>query len=89
MHREALFAKGISSAAFDFVGHGETGGNLKSASLKDRTRQACRVIEALEMQPPFSVIAASMSAYASVKLLERFPIKSLVLLVSAVYAYQA
>jgi hypothetical protein len=43
--REELFAKGISSAAFDFVGHGDTGGDLKNSSLSSRTRQACRVVD--------------------------------------------
>ena len=87
--REELFAKGISSAAFDFVGHGDTGGDLKSSSLISRTRQACRVVDALNLQQPFSVIGASMSAYTSVKLLEHFRIKSLILLVPAMYTSQA
>jgi len=87
--REELFAKGISSAAFDFLGHGDTGGDLKSSSLSSRTRQACRVVDALNLQQPFSVIGASMSAYTSVKLLEHFRIKSLILLVPAMYSSQA
>ncbi len=89
MLREELFAKGISSVAFDFVGHGDTGGDLKSSSLSSRTRQACRVVDALNLQQPFSVIGASMSAYTSVKLLEHFQIKSLILLVPAMYTSQA
>jgi len=87
--REELFAKGISSAAFDFVGHGDTGGDLKSSSLSSRTRQTCRVVDSLNLQQPFSVIGASMSAYTSVKLLEHFQIKSLILLVPAMYTSQA
>jgi len=89
MLREELLAEGISSAAFDFVGHGDTGGDLKSSSLSSRTRQACRVVDALNLQQPFSVIGASMSAYTSVKLLEHFHIKSLILLVPAMYTSQA
>jgi len=87
--REELFAKGISSVAFDFVGHGDTGGDLRSSSLSSRTRQACRVVDALNLQQPFSVIGASMSAYTAVKLLEHFHIKSLILLVPAMYTSQA
>ena len=83
--REELFAEGISSAAFDFVGHGDTGGDLKNSSLSSRTRQACRVVDSLNLQQPISVIGASMSAYTSVKLLEHFQIKSLILLVPAMY----
>ena len=87
--REELFAEGISSAAFDFVGHGDTGGDLKSSSLSSRTRQACRVVDSLNLQQPFAVIGASMSAYTAVKLLEHFHIKSLILLVPAMYTSQA
>jgi pimeloyl-ACP methyl ester carboxylesterase len=89
MLREELWAEGISSAAFDFLGHGDTGGDLSSTSLHNRTRQAYRVVEALNMQQPFSVIGASMSAYTAVKLLAHFQIKTLVLLVPAMYTLQA
>ena len=89
MLREELFAKGISSVTFDFVGHGDTGGDLKSSSLSSRTRQVCRIVDALNLQQPLSVIGASMSAYTSVKLLEHFHIKNLILLVPAMYTSQA
>jgi len=89
MLREDLFVEGISSVAFDFVGHGDTGGDLKSSSLSSRTRQACRVVDSLNLQQPFSVIGASMSAYTSVKLLQHYQIKSLILLVPAMYTSQA
>jgi pimeloyl-ACP methyl ester carboxylesterase len=85
MLREQLYAEGISSAAFDFVGHGDTGGDLQSSSLRSRTRQACRVVDSLNLKQPFSVIGASMSAYTSVKLLKHYPIKALILLVPAMY----
>ena len=89
MFREELFSRGISSVAFDFVGHGDTGGDLKSSSLSSRTRQACRVLDSLNLQQPFPVIGASMSAYTAVKLLELYQIKSLILLVPAMYTSQA
>jgi len=85
MLRGQLYDRGISSAAFDFVGHGDTGGDLKSSSLRSRTRQACRVVDPLNLQQPLSVIGASMSAYTSVKLLEYYRIKNLILLVPAMY----
>jgi pimeloyl-ACP methyl ester carboxylesterase len=87
--REQLHAKGISSTAFDFVGHGDTGGDLKRSSLASRTRQACRVVDSLNMRQPFSVIGASMSAYTSVKLLEHYQIQSMILLVPAMYTSRA
>ena len=87
--RDALLGKGISTVAFDFVGHGDTGGQLKSSSLKSRTRQTCRVVDSLNLQQPLAVIAASMSAYTAVKLLERYDIRCLVLLVPAMYTARA
>ena len=87
--RKDLFAAGISSAAFDFVGHGDTGGDLKSSSLLSRRLQARRVVEALNLQQPLALIGASMSAYTAVKLLEHYRIKNLILIVPAMYAARA
>jgi pimeloyl-ACP methyl ester carboxylesterase len=87
--REELFTAGISSAAFDFVGHGDTGGDLKSSSLLSRSRQACRVVEALNLKQPLALIGASMSAYTAVKLLEHYRIENLILIVPAMYAARA
>ncbi len=89
LFRKELFNQGISSAAFDFVGHGDTGGELKSSSLISRTQQACNVLDSLNIQQPFSVIAASMGAYTAVRLLEFYRIKSLVLIVPAMYDSRA
>jgi pimeloyl-ACP methyl ester carboxylesterase len=87
--REQLLMHGISSAAFDFVGHGDTGGELKSSSLLSRTRQASSVADWLNIQQPFSVIGASMGAYTAVKLLEYYQIESLILIVPAMYTASA
>ena len=89
LFRKQLLNQGISSAAFDFVGHGDTGGELKKSSLISRTQQACSVVDYLNIQQPFSVIAASMGAYTAVKLLEYYQIKSFVLLVPAMYDSRA
>ena len=89
LFREQLLIHGISSAAFDFVGHGDTGGELISSSLISRTRQACRVIDSLNIQQPFSVIGASMGAYTAVKLLEYYQLESLILIVPAMYTASA
>ena len=85
LFREQLLLHRITSAAFDFVGHGDTGGQLKSSSLHSRTRQACSVVDSLKIQQPFAVIGASMGAYTAVKLLEYYQIKSLILIVPAMY----
>ncbi len=89
LFREQLLNHGISSAAFDFVGHGNTGGELKSTSLLSRTRQACSVVDSLNIQQPFSVIGASMGAYTAVKLLDYYQIKNMMLLVPAMYDSKA
>jgi esterase/lipase len=91
LFRQELLNHEISSAAFDFVGHGDTGGELKCSSLISRTEQACSVVDSLNIEQPFSVIGASMGAYTAVKLLECYQIKNLVLIVPAMYdskAYQ-
>ena len=89
LFREQLLIHGISSAAFDFVGHGDTGGELKASSLLSRTRQACCVADSLNIQQPFVVIGASMGAYTAVKLLEHYQIESLILIVPAMYTASA
>lgn len=87
--RERLFHKGIGSCAFDFIGHGDTGGNLKRSSLLDRTQQACLVIDTQPIRQPLTVIGASMGAYTAVKLLEQYPVDNFVFLVPAMYSAAA
>lgn len=87
--REHLFTHGVGSVAFDCIGHGETGGDLKQSSLQRRTAQACAVIAALNLPQPFSVLAASMGGYTAVTLLPRYAIAALILLGPAVYAAEA
>jgi pimeloyl-ACP methyl ester carboxylesterase len=87
--RQEFWSRGISSAAFDFVGHGDTGGSLGESSLKERTEQACQVIESLNLATPFSILAASMGAYTAVRLLEHHPVERMVLLVPAMYTAAA
>lgn len=87
--RKYFVEHGIASAAFDCIGHGETGGDLAISSLLSRTRQACRIIETLQLQQPLSIMAASMGAYTAVKLLEHYNIAHLILLVPAMYTSAA
>ena len=87
--RGRLLEKGISSCAFDFIGHGDTGGDLKTSSLLERSEQAFTVIESQPVTRPLTVIGASMGAYTAVKLMDRYPVETLVLLVPAMYAAEA
>jgi len=87
--REALWGAGITSAAFDCIGHGDTGGVLRQSSLRSRTEQACRVLDSLPRAPGFSILGASMGGYTAVKLTERYPVASLLLIGPAMYAAEA
>ena len=85
--REYLYCHGIPSASFDFVGHGETDGNMNKTTLHGRTDQAATVIKHI-CQEPLTLIAASMGSYSAIKLTEIFKVENLVLLVPAVYTPQ-
>ena len=87
--REHFWGEGITSAAFDCIGHGDTGGDLKHSSLKSRTEQACRVLDTLSLSSSFSILAGSMGGYTAVKLTERYPIANLILIGPAMYAAEA
>jgi pimeloyl-ACP methyl ester carboxylesterase len=87
--REHFLTHGVGSVAFDFIGHGETGGDLRQSSLQNRTAQACAVIDALNLPQPFSVVAASIRGYTAVTLLRRYAIANLILLGPAMYAAEA
>lgn len=87
--RQPLVADEIASCAFDFIGHGETGGNLQNSSLRERTDQASTVIDTLSLPEPFGIVAGSMSAYTALRLTQLYDIDRLVLIVPAVYPEDA
>ncbi|MEK9173233.1 MAG: alpha/beta hydrolase [Patescibacteria group bacterium] len=87
--RESLFNKKISSCAFDFIGHGETAGDVTSSSLESRVSQVLAIVKSQELIQPFSVVASSMSGYIAIKLLGFLNIKNIILLAPAVYASRA
>jgi uncharacterized protein len=87
--REHFAARGIGSVAFDCIGHGDTGGDLKATSLRSRTEQACAVIETIGPPRPLSVLAASMGGYTAVTLLPRYQVESLILVGPAMYTAEA
>lgn len=87
--RNALFNSGITSCSFDFIGHGETGGDLIGTHLKERTDQARAVVSTGVMESNYAILAASMSGYTAIKLLETEPVNELVLIVPAAYSRDA
>jgi fermentation-respiration switch protein FrsA (DUF1100 family) len=86
--RQSLNDSGIPSVSFDFIGHGETGGNMQGCTLRGRTEQAAAVIRHACVEP-LTLIASSMSAYTAIKLTEIFTVNNLILLVPAVYTPRA
>lgn len=89
--REKLLERNIGSVAFDFIGHGDTGGGIEESSLMSRTLQASAVIDNLRLadRRRIAVIAASMGGHNAVRLLKRYPIDRLVLLAPAAYSRRA
>lgn len=86
--RAYLAADGVASTAFDFVGHGDTGGALAGSSLASRVEQAGRVAAMLP-SGPLALIGSSMGAYVALRLLERVDCSHLALVVPGVYTPQA
>jgi len=87
--RLALSERQIQNAALDFIGHGDTGGELLGSSLEDRTNQAAQFIREYCAKDDLVVVGASMSAYTAVKLSEIFEVKKLVLIASTAYTPRA
>jgi uncharacterized protein len=79
----------INSMAFDFTGFGETGGDIRTSSLRSRTEQACAVINSVAKDLPLCLLGASMGAYTAVKLLQFYPVECLILFVPAMYHVDA
>ena len=73
--REHLLSNGISSCAFDFIGHGDTGGDIKRSNLYERTKQACKTIRVQRIPLPLKIVGASMGAYTAVKLTKYYEIE--------------
>lgn len=71
---------GISSCAFDFMGHGNTSGKPAAGSLQERAAQAGDIIDACFDLQPLSIVAAGTSAEVALLLTESFSIRHLVLL---------
>ena len=87
--RTLLAQKGITSGSFDFIGHGETSGELIGSSLQSRVAQASAVIDSQVVSQPLSIVASSMGGHVAIKLMELYEIENLVLLAPAVYAAKA
>lgn len=83
--REHLAQHGISSLAFDMIGHGETGGEFIESSLARRTEQVLAVISQFPLAQAPTILGSSMGAYNAVKLSEIVPAGALILAAPAAY----
>lgn len=85
---QPLAAQGWAGSAFDFVGHGATGGSLLGSSLADRQAQAQAVAAHLDLgaaRPPLALIASSMGGHTACQLLDALRPRALVLFCPAAY----
>jgi pimeloyl-ACP methyl ester carboxylesterase len=84
-----LSRRGLACAAFDFIGHGETGGDLSGSCLASRLAQTLAVAAELP-RAPRALLGASMGAYVALRALEQLSeVSRLVLVVPGVYASSA
>jgi pimeloyl-ACP methyl ester carboxylesterase len=87
--RQALFSRGVSTCTFDFIGCGDSGGDLGQTSLDSRCEQAGMVIDDQGLKSPLALLGASMGAYTAIKLLKQYDVAHLILIVPAVYTPRA
>ena len=88
--REHLMQQNISSTAFDFIGHGRTGGNLQGSSLHARVKQTLIVIKAMQIGgSEAALVGYSMGAYVALHVARQRQIGRLALGVPAAYSPEA
>lgn len=80
-----LIEQNICSLSFDHSGHGESSGELKESSLKERYQQACAAMDLLSKDTPLSVCGSSMGGHIAMRLLKDYEIENLILFCPAAY----
>lgn len=85
--RQLLLSQhGLSSCAFDFIGHGSTGGKWGCTTLQERTAQALDIVDACFDCQPFSIVGVGTGAYTALRMLPQSPVSNLVLVTPALYS---
>lgn len=80
-----LIDKDLSLLSLDFSGHGASSGTLEQSSLQKRAIEAKTIINQYADLENLTVCGSSMGAYVTLKMLEYFPVKNLILICSAIY----
>jgi pimeloyl-ACP methyl ester carboxylesterase len=80
-----LAKKGISMLSFDQSGAGKDKDNIKQSSLERRTNEAIYAITNFASKEPLVIAGSSMGGELAIRMLEHFPVKSLILLGPAIY----
>ena len=86
---EPIFKENINILSFDFSGHGESTGTLATGSLERRVIEAQEIIKHYSALQALTIFGASMGGYIAIKLLELFPINTLILFCPALYDVKA
>jgi pimeloyl-ACP methyl ester carboxylesterase len=88
--RELLFARGIASTGFDFIGHGRSDGTLIGSSLAERSAAVDAVISARQLQAEtLTVIGFSMGGHVAALAAQRHGFAALGLVIAAAYSAEA
>lgn len=88
--RETLINIGLGTLAFDFLGHGNSGGSLEGFSLKDRVNQAKVIISSVSFEKSkLNIMGFSMGAYIATLLTQYYDVKRLGLFIPAMYSINA
>lgn len=86
---QALAEAGWPGVAFDFSGHGGSGGSVEGSGLGHRVAQARAVAGHLALRPPLALIGTSMGGHIACRLIEHFRPPALVLFCPAAYSAEA
>lgn len=87
--RDELAQRGIASVAFDFSGHGRSGGRMEEASLHQRREEALHVVQSLRPLRPHAIVATSMAGHTACRLSQDLSLDALVLFCPAAYEARA
>lgn len=88
--RTSLYDSNIATVAFDFVGHGCTGGSQLGTTLDERVQQVVQMVKAQGLKPEtLALVGFSMGAYVAVKAAVEIGVSSLCLAIPAAYAAEA